>query len=215
MYLAGMGGTGKSTVLKALTDFFINRGESHRMIVVAPTGTAAALLGGSTYHSVFGINSKTESEYNSISIEQVCSRLDGVDYVFLDEVSMLSCIDMYKISEKLAKTLNRPEKAFGGMNMIFAGDFAQLPPAIGGEGVALYSHQAGCDPTSKSSQQSGIGKHLWHQVTTVVILRENMRQKVQSEDDTKFRTALENMRYKACTPADISFLRTLISNPTK
>ncbi|THU81029.1 hypothetical protein K435DRAFT_694359, partial [Dendrothele bispora CBS 962.96] len=101
MYLGGMGGTGKSMVLKALQDFFKSRGESYRMIVVAPTGAAAALLGGSTYHSVFGINSKSEGVSMSISIDQVCSRLDGVNYVFLDEVSMLSCIDIYKISEKL------------------------------------------------------------------------------------------------------------------
>ena len=105
------------------------------MIVVAPTGAAAALLGGSTYHSVFGINSKSEGESNSVSAEQVCSRLDGVDYVFLDEVSMLSCIDMYKISEKLAKALNRPEKAFGGKN----GSIVVMNPNNGSI-LAMVSH---------------------------------------------------------------------------
>ena len=35
-----------------------------------------------------------------------------------------------------------------------------------------------------------------------------MRQTNQSEDDVKLRTALENMRYKSCTPEDITFLRT-------
>jgi len=54
-------------------------------------------------------------------------------------------------------------------------------------------------------QESAIGKALWHQVTTVVILRENMRQKSQSPEDAKFRKALENMRYKACTQEDIEF----------
>ena len=38
-----------------------------------------------------------------------------------------------------------------------------------------------------------------------------MRQNRQSDDDTKLRVALENMRYKACTPDDILFLRTRIS----
>ena len=47
---------------------------------------------------------------------------------------------------------------------------------------------------------------MWHQVTTVVILRENMRQKLQSSEDKKFHKALENMQYKACTQEDISFL---------
>ena len=38
-----------------------------------------------------------------------------------------------------------------------------------------------------------------------------MRQKIQSALDNQLRTALENMRYKACTPEDIRFLRTRIS----
>ena len=50
MHLGGMGGTGKTQVIKAISAFFEARNESHRFIIVAPTGTAAALLGGSTYH---------------------------------------------------------------------------------------------------------------------------------------------------------------------
>ena len=60
-------------------------------------------------------------------------------------------------------------------------------------------------------QEATIGKALWHQITTVVILRQNMRQNTQSEDDAKFRTALENMRYKACTEADYAFLKTRVA----
>ncbi|KAF5347665.1 hypothetical protein D9758_014859 [Tetrapyrgos nigripes] len=89
MYIGGMGGTGKSTVLRALRKFFAERNESHRMLVVAPTGSAAALLAGSTYHYMFGINSKSEGENHSTSIPQICSRLEGVNYVFLDEVEIL------------------------------------------------------------------------------------------------------------------------------
>ena len=60
-------------------------------------------------------------------------------------------------------------------------------------------------------QQAAIGKALWHQVTIVVILRENMRQKTQTPEDAKLCTALENMRYAACTPEDIIFLETQIA----
>lgn len=52
---------------------------------------------------------------------------------------------------------------------------------------------------------------LWHQITTVVILQENMRQITHSEDDEKLQNALENMRYKACTPEDIKSLCTRIA----
>ena len=176
MYLGGMGGTGKSRVLEALSDFFSLRKEAHRFIIVAPTGTAAALLGGSTYHSMFGIN-----DFNSKSQQsQVKEKLAGVEYVFFDEVSMLSARDLYRISNQLSQVFNTPEDSFGGLNMVFAGDFAQLPPAVGGEGVSLYSCSIGSIASSKKSQEEAIGKALWHQVTTVVILRQNMRQKVQS-----------------------------------
>src|SRR6202041_3781549 len=60
-------------------------------------------------------------------------------------------------------------------------------------------------------QEAGIGKALWHQVTTVVILRKNMRQRTQTAEDAKLRTALENMRYAACTPEDIKFLKSRIA----
>ncbi|KAF9066657.1 hypothetical protein BDP27DRAFT_1542651 [Rhodocollybia butyracea] len=38
-----------------------------------------------------------------------------------------------------------------------------------------------------------------------------MRNTGETDDDIKFRTALENMRYKACTKDDIHFLNTLVS----
>src|SRR6266566_6555367 len=40
MYLGGMGGTGKSQVLKALIEFFKERCESHHIMILAPTGSA-------------------------------------------------------------------------------------------------------------------------------------------------------------------------------
>ena len=55
MYVGGMGGTGKSQVIKALMDFFKSSNESHRFVVLALTGTTAALLHGSMYHSFLGV----------------------------------------------------------------------------------------------------------------------------------------------------------------
>jgi hypothetical protein len=150
---------------------------------------------------------------SSESLAKLRARLDGVEYIFLDEVSMLSCHHMYQISLQLTKATGYSEKAFGGVNMIFAGDFAQLPPAGKGQ-QPLYSGTVGTQVYSGVkmwSQESAIGKALWHQITTVVILRDNMRQKTQSLADEKFRTALENMRYRSCTSEDISFLETRIA----
>ena len=213
MYLGGMGGTGKSQVIKALISFFDKRKEAHRIMILAPTGSAAALLNGSTYHSALGINNdnwnKQSNEHSTLA--QLRARLEGVEYIFVDEVSMVSCIDLYRISAQLAKLKNIMELPFGGMNMIFAGDFAQLAPV---KSAPLYSQLVGTtinNSMSLTGQQNAIGKALWHQITTVVILRQNMRQKTQSIEDGKLRKALENMRYAACTKNDIEFIRSKIA----
>ena len=98
------------------------------------------------------------------------------------------------------------------MNIVFAGDFAQLPPAMGGENISLYGRFIGARASNKKSQEELIGKGLWHQVTTVVILCQNMHQQEQSEDDNKFQTALETMHYKSCTLKDIIFLHSCVSS---
>ena len=180
MNIAGMAGTGKTEVLLALQDFFAHKNESHQLVIVAPTASAAALLGGSIYHYMFGNDSEGQKSMGG-QLAQIKTRLQGVDYVFLDEVSMLSCCDMYKISERLAKINNNAESPFGGLNMIFSGDFAQLPPPIGKEHAALYSRTMGINAVSLRDQKSTMGKALWHQVTTVVILWQNMSQKMSQK----------------------------------
>ncbi|KIM35720.1 hypothetical protein M413DRAFT_50015, partial [Hebeloma cylindrosporum] len=96
--------------------------------------------------------------------------------------------------------------------MVFAGDFAQLPPAMGGENVSLYSRVIGAISSNIKSQEEAIGKALWHQVTTVVILRKNMRQQKVSDANKQFRKLLENLRYKSCAAEDIAFCRSLITS---
>ena len=106
MYIGGMAGTGKSQVIKSLIQFFTLQKEQHRFVILGPTGTAAALNNGSTYHSFLGIqvggsqNQKSEN----MAIAQLKERLQGVDYIFLDEVSMLACHELYKISSQAGKS---------------------------------------------------------------------------------------------------------------
>ena len=94
---------------------------------------------------------------SNVRLAQVKTRLHGVDYMFFDEVSMLSCRDLYRICARLAKVLNEMEMPFGGLNMIFAGDFGQLPPVIGQEHASLYSHTVG-STGSHADQEAAIGK---------------------------------------------------------
>ncbi|KAJ3475999.1 hypothetical protein NLI96_g11457 [Meripilus lineatus] len=213
MYLGGIGGTGKSTVIKAIITFLEARDEAHRYIVLTPTGSAACLLEGSTYHSALGLNPKGKT-YNPNTLDDLKDRFGCIDLIFLDEVSMLSCEDMYRISRQLCEAFGKPMEAFGGKHVVFAGDFGQLQPA--GKGTtSLYSNRFPLDTLAlkKDGLIAALGRSIWHQFTTVVILRENMRQRGMSEEDKKFRTCLENMRYARCTADDLALLKTRIAKP--
>ena len=136
--------------------------------------------------------------------------LIGVDYLFINEIFMLSLYDIYHISEQLCKTTGVIDKPFGGLNIILAGDLAQLPPFRNKKlwqdvGLTSYANMSGL------AQKEAIAKAIWHQFTTMVILKKNMRQNVQSENDAKLRKTLENMRYAACKSDDIAYLEARIA----
>ncbi|PPR07084.1 hypothetical protein CVT24_010921 [Panaeolus cyanescens] len=206
MYLGGMGGTGKSRVIKAWVSYFERRNEAHRFVLLGPTGTSAALIGGQTYHSFLGVNKFSGN--NVQSIEDLKERLIGVSYLIIDEMSMLSCMDLYAINTKCQSALDSLELPFGGLNIILAGDFAQLPPV---DGFPLYSRKVSSNATTPSQQLNYLGKMTWMQFTTVVILQQNMRQQQMTDKDEKLRTCLQNMRVKSCTPKDFEFLDSLIA----
>lgn len=214
MYLGGMAGTGKSRVISAIVAWLERRKEGFRFLILAPTGSAAALVDGSTYHSVLGIMPNWDpTKSDATGLAKIKSRLQGVDLIFLDEVSMLSCMDMYRICAQLAQVSARRDAPFGGLHVIVAGDFAQLPPVGRGQ-MPLYSPSVGqwSSGLTNPEQESAIGKAIWHQFTTVVILRTNMRQTGICEADSMFRIALGNLRYKACSKEDIALLKTRIVN---
>ncbi|KAJ7741068.1 hypothetical protein B0H16DRAFT_1216883, partial [Mycena metata] len=52
MYIAGVGGSGKSYIIKAIVQFFQKCGVSETMMLSAPTGCAAVLINGYTIHAL-------------------------------------------------------------------------------------------------------------------------------------------------------------------
>lgn len=212
-YLGGIAGTGKSQVIKALIELYTRQGEEYRFQCLAPTGTATALIGGSTYHSVLGMSQYTVNKSDSIQKKaQIYDRLKNIDYIFIDEVSMIDCKALNKISAKMCTAMAEYQKPFGGKHVILAGDFAQLPPVS--RGSALYSHKVKTVVHTKNGlkqHEETMDKFIWHHFTTVVILRQNMRQRTQTKMDAKFRTLLENLHYKSCIQDDIDLLRTCIA----
>lgn len=213
MYLGGIGGTGKSEVIKAVITYLEARNEGHRYIVLAPTGSAACLVDGSTYHSALGLNTRTNTS-NAKAQGELKDKFAFIDVIFVDEVSMLSCEDMFRITHHLSEAFHTDIESFGGKHVVLAGDFGQLKPA-GKFATPLYSNSVPLHVLALDERglMRALGKAVWHHFTTVVILRENMRQCGMSDEDKKYRTCLENMRYGRCTQEDIELLNSRIMNP--
>ncbi|VDB90195.1 unnamed protein product [Peniophora sp. CBMAI 1063] len=226
MYIGGMAGTGKSQVIKALIAFFEARGKKYAFLILAPTGSAAALVSGSTYHSVLGFRGSNSLDHESgersegllkgaSTLESIRQRIKHVDYVFFDEVSMMDCGSLYNISSQMNLAMRIDDDAFAGKSIIFAGDFAQLPP-LHTSGPTLYSSLVSSvihTTNSATTQKRSIGKALWHQVTVVVMLKENMRQRNASEEDIKFRKLLVNLRMNRCDREDIELMHSRVARP--
>ncbi|OBZ70653.1 ATP-dependent DNA helicase pif1, partial [Grifola frondosa] len=206
MYLGGMGSTGKSQVLSSMMYFLIACQKEHRFAILGPTSGSAALINGATYHSMLGFgHQSTIGNSTSISaLAKVRGQISRVETIFVDEISMVSCCDLYQISSQLTKAFCIPSEAFGGKSIIFAGDFAQLSPVGRGQST-LYSDRSSSQ--TMHEQQTPIGQTIWHLFTDIVILKRNMRQTGTSPLDQAFCIVLANMRYKSCSLADCHLLQ--------
>ncbi|KAF8344840.1 hypothetical protein F5887DRAFT_838895, partial [Amanita rubescens] len=110
---------------------------------------------------------------------------------------MLSCEFLHTISVSLARATGR-SLPFGGINIIFAGDLAQLPP------VAETRLSAYVDPSRASAsdrfQRRVKGKILWLSISTVVLLEKINRQ--TGPENVRFVQLLTRLRTRVVSTAN-------------
>lgn len=126
MFVIGMGGSGKSHVIKAIIELFRWCGCLENLLLSAPTGCAAILIDGYTIHALTYLPGKLTSN-NRHELENIWG---NIRYLVLDEISMVSAELLCNISERISigkgfEAYLR-DKPFGGVNLIFAGDLCQL-----------------------------------------------------------------------------------------
>lgn len=136
MFLDGPGGSGKSEVLKQVLRycrlFCANLSvpfTKHTIMVTVSTGVAATLINGSTVHSATYLSSK-------LSNEQI-ETFRSVRMLIIDEVSMIDVATLTKIDHKLRDLRENRSDFYGGLNIVFVGDFRQLDPVLTNS-CALY-----------------------------------------------------------------------------
>lgn len=100
----------------------------------AMTGLAAVAIGGSTLHSFAGIGLGDADDLYEVArrSHKVVNRWKTVQTLLIDEVSMLDA-DLFEKIEALARQFRNPDLFFGGIQVIFVGDFFQLPPVSKGD----------------------------------------------------------------------------------
>jgi ATP-dependent exoDNAse (exonuclease V) alpha subunit len=124
LFVTGRAGTGKSTLLKALRDTYADR-----MVALAPTGLAAINIGGQTIHSFFGFPPRLiqESDIRRSRNGRVMRKLD---FIVIDEASMVRSDLMWGIDRALRLNRGRPREPFGGARILLFADLHQLPPVV-------------------------------------------------------------------------------------
>lgn len=211
MYIGGPGGTGKSRVIQALTDFFERRGESRRLRLASFTGAAAKNIGGTTLHTALSLNATCKNGIGTKTRADLIAMWDGVDHLLIDEVSMIGCSMMVDIHDALVAATGCVDP-FGGINVIFAGDFAQLPP-VGDTKLYTHLNYRKLRIDTPSGQKTVLGKLLWHSIDTVVLLSEQMRQSGQA--NARFVSLLNRLRDGSCTDEDFKLLNTRLVSTAK
>jgi len=131
IFITGPGGSGKSELIRKIYQDAIRKRKN--IHVCALTGCAAVLLNckAKTLHSWAGIRlgkGETASYVKKIRQNTYFSSLwKTTDILVVDEVSMLS-FALFNMLNNIGKQLRKSVKPFGGIQVIFSGDFYQLPP---------------------------------------------------------------------------------------
>lgn len=223
-FLTGEAGTGKSTLLRHLR---LNSEKKDKMLVVAPTGTAAMNVAGYTIHSAIGLTvsdwprlpkdpekadlekaaRKNKHDYSGFKKGGFTNRGQGplteIEFLVIDEISMVSADALDSVDRALrwAKKINKP---FGKVKTLLIGDPYQLAPVVdmkkwnSTEAKTMYA-----DPNFYSSlvlQEVEISK---------IELVENHRQ-----EDTEFIEALNDIRKGEPNQASITFFNRRVKRPS-
>ena len=166
IFVTGPGGTGKTELIRLIYKHAIQTGKE--INCCALTGCAAVILNcnAKTLHSWSGIGLcaapadtiLTKIRKNKHSLKQ----WKTTDVLIVDEVSMMS-LKLFDTLDYIGKAIRRSSKPFGGIQLIFSGDFYQLPP-VGNED----------DPDSSSFcfESTAWNQSFDHQIKLIKIFRQ-------------------------------------------
>lgn len=142
VFLTGKPGAGKTHTVNLFVEHLKRNGI--RYAVTASTGIAATHIGGTTIHSWAGLGIKrevTEDVLGKIlNNDFTIRRINDPQVLIIDEVSMLDATMINNINYVMQQV--RGDGPFGGVQIVFVGDFFQLPPVVRGEKEIIFAFEA-------------------------------------------------------------------------
>ena len=190
IFLTGPGGTGKSHLIGLLADRLPALGRT--LAITALTGCAAVILGhgAKTFHSWAGIGlGKDPVDKLVTSIRKFTplrKRWAQTDVLIIDEISMMTP-ELLELINQIAKVIRKNEKPMGGLQMIFVGDFLQLPPVAKG-GIVRFAFES----------------PVWYEIVKQTI----QLKRIFRQNDPVFQTILDEARNGEVSAASLAVLKT-------
>lgn len=132
LFITGPAGVGKTYLLKQIYEKL--KSLDKKVVLTSTTGINALNLGGITIHKLMGLQNRSDKGYigfmkSSFLFRGITQRMTKVDYIIIDEVSMLRA-DTFELINEILKQTTKCDKPFGGKVLIFTGDFYQLEPVV-------------------------------------------------------------------------------------
>ncbi|MBP6341392.1 MAG: AAA family ATPase [Moraxella sp.] len=129
VFLTGSAGAGKTYTINQYLHYL--RARDVAVAVTASTGIAATHMNGMTIHSWAGIGISNELTAKDIArIKKrtvVVERIERTKVLVIDEISMLHR-QQFELINQVLQAIKENTLPFGGIQLLVAGDFFQLPP---------------------------------------------------------------------------------------
>lgn len=202
LFVTGGAGTGKSHLITAVyqtIQLMLQREGGNpdcpKVLLLAPTGTAAYNIEGVTIHaglllSVKKSQSRKTSQLSDDKRNTLRAKLFDLKFIIIDEISMVGCDFLLEIHNRLTEIFGTYE-AFGGLSVIAVGDMYQLPPVF-----QKFIFETPTDIMAALAQP------LWPKFSFME-LTEIMRQ----ADDKSFSELLNRLRVGQHTAEDVRILQ--------
>ena len=172
----------------------------------AYTGVAASLIDGKTTHTIASLLMSSDGNLSDESKAKLQKLWDHKHYLVINEYSMIAKTFLATLSRNISigkegSSSENPGYSFGGISVILCGDLHQFPPVAKASQDSLYRPIN----LAKDGIECQIGRAIYEEFTTVVILKEQIR-----VTDPIWRDLLVHLRHGQVQEKHIHILCSLV-----